>query len=83
MQFAANRDKAIQPAVYSHPGADPPMPATSNDRRGGTKGDTGRRERLAAELRANLKRRKERERAVAAAADQSRATKQDPGDADR
>lgn len=58
------------------------MPAT-DDRRGGTKGDAGRRERLAAELRANLKRRKDRERAIAAAEDRPQSTKQDPGDANR
>lgn len=39
------------------------MPGSGDRRQGGTRRDNSRRERLAAELRANLKRRKARERA--------------------
>lgn len=44
------------------------MPPVDRDRsrRGGTRGDAGRAERLAVELRENLKRRKARERALEA-----------------
>ncbi len=59
------------------------MEAADKDRRGGTKGDSGRRDRLAAQLRANLKRRKDRERAIAATDNQSQSAKQDRSDADR
>jgi hypothetical protein len=45
------------------------MGDSQHDRlKGGTKGDAGRAERLAAELRRNLQRRKQRSRAVAARA---------------
>lgn len=48
--------------------------------KGGTKGDSGRAERLAEQLRRNLQRRKQRARALAGTADRKRNAGGDPPD---
>jgi hypothetical protein len=52
------------------------MTENRDDRKGGIRGDAERTDRLAAELRRNLHRRKQRARAIAAAAENK------PGDLD-